>query len=68
MRERSANDLAVRMYIHGITQSEVAKELGVTRSAVGLMLNGKRGASNPEATLEKLSNAVDAIIDRRQSA
>ena len=68
MRERQANDLAVRMYMHGITQADVAKELGVTRASVGYMLNGKRGTRDPEGTLEKLSNAVDAIIDRRKSA
>lgn len=68
MRERNPNDLSVRMFLHGITQNDVAQELGVTRSAVGMMLNGKRGTSDPEATLEKLSNAVDAIIDRRKSA
>lgn len=68
MRERCTNDLAVRMYIHGVTQDDVAKELGVTRAAVGMMLNGKRGTRDPEGTMEKLTNAVNAIIDRRKSA
>ncbi|MBR2319502.1 MAG: helix-turn-helix transcriptional regulator [Clostridia bacterium] len=68
LRERRVNDLAVRMYMHGISQQDVADEMGVSRSSVSLMLNGKRGASDPAGTLEKLSNAVDAIIDRRKSA
>lgn len=68
MRERCTNDLAVRMFLHNISQQDVAEELGVSRASVGYMLNGKRGTRDPEATLEKLSNAIEAIIARRKSA
>ena len=34
LRERNVNDLAVRMYMHGISQQDVADEMGVSRSSV----------------------------------
>lgn len=68
LRERNVNDLAVRMYMHGISQQDVADEMGVHRSSVSLTLNGKRGTKDPEAALAKISNAIDAILARRRSA
>lgn len=43
----------------GLSQSEAAKRLGVTRAAVSQYLSRKRGAGEVEITTE-----LDAIIDR----
>ena len=68
LRERDPNDLAVRMFIHGITQAEVAEVLGVSRTLVGYILSGKRVHANPDAKLDQVSDAIDEIIARRQGA
>lgn len=68
LRERAVNDLAVRMFMHRISQQEVADEMGVNRSSVSLTLSGKRGKRDPDAALAKISEAIDAIIARRRSA
>lgn len=54
--------LVGKMHMHNIYQTDVAKELGVSRTYVGLILSGGR---EPADGRERLEKAVDAIIARR---
>lgn len=54
--------LVGKMHMHNIYQTDVAKELGMSRTYVGLILSGDR---EPAGGREKLEKAVDAIIARR---
>ncbi|MCX6689853.1 MAG: helix-turn-helix domain-containing protein [Methanoregula sp.] len=47
------------IHTRGLTQSDAAKRLGVTRAAVSQYLSRKRGAGEVE-----MSTELDALIDR----
>jgi predicted transcriptional regulator len=52
------------MHNNGVTNADVAEELGVTKAYVSMILNGAR---KPKDAKRRLEAAVDAIIDRRNS-
>ena len=52
-----------KMHIHGITQIELAKHLGVTNDYVSMILRGKK---NPKGAKERILTAIDEIIAERK--
>lgn len=64
MPEKWTGRLVGRMHNERITYEEVAKELGVTRNYVSMVLNGNRKPPNAK---ERLQAAVDNIVKRRKS-
>nr|DAH72556.1 MAG TPA: Helix-turn-helix XRE-family like protein [Caudoviricetes sp.] len=62
MPEKWTGELIGKMHNEQITYTELAKEMGVNKSYVGMLLNGRR---NPPGTQKRMEDAVDAIIARR---
>lgn len=62
MVEKWTGRLIGKMHNHGINGADVAKELGVTKAYVSMILNGAR---KPKDSKRRLEEAVDAIIERR---
>lgn len=52
-------DVVGRMHRNRITITQVAREMGVTREYLSMILNGHR---EPDGARERLEAAVDAII------
>lgn len=63
MREAWAGDLIKQMYLRRVTRSELAKELGVTKSWVSQVLNGTRKTKDAET---RFCSAFDAVIARKE--
>lgn len=64
MPEKWTGRLIGKMHNEGITQEDVAAEMGVTKSYISMILNGSR---KPDGARSRLEGAVDAIIERRNS-
>lgn len=64
MREAWAGDLIKQMYLRRVTRSELAKELGVTKSWVSQVLSGTRKAKGAET---RFCAALDVIIARKEA-
>lgn len=64
MVEKWTGRLVGKMHNNGVTNADVAEELGVTKAYVSMILNGAR---KPKDAKRRLEAAVDAIIDRRNS-
>ena len=62
MPEKWTGLLIGRMHNERITYDELAKELGVTKSYVSMILNGRRA---PNDACERMNGAVDCIIQKR---
>ncbi len=65
MVEKWTGRLIGKMHNHGISSADVAKELGVTKAYISMILNGAR---KPKDSKRRLEGAVDEIIKRRNSA
>ncbi len=59
MKPKWTGEVVKRMHIHGITQRQLAKELGVTPAYVCMILGG--AADTPE-TKKKVLAALDGLI------
>lgn len=62
MPEKWTGRLIGKMHNERITYSEVAKELGVTKAYVSMILNSKR---NPPNARQRFEAAVCTIMQRR---
>ena len=62
MPEKWTGRLVGKMHNEKVTYEELGKELGWTKAYVSMILNGNR---KPDGIREKMENAVDAIIKRR---
>ena len=51
-----------KMHINKITQTQLAKQLGVTNDYVWMILNGKRC---PKDAQQRIKNAIDKLIAER---
>ena len=51
------------LHTHRITQTELARELGVTAQYVSMVLNGKK---SPKGIEERMEAAIQVINERRQ--
>lgn len=56
-------ELIGRMHNAGVTYEELAKEIGVGKSYISMLLNSKR---NPPGAEERLNHAFDAILEKRK--
>lgn len=65
MIEKWTGRLVGKMHNYGITLSDVADELGVTKAYVSMILNCAR---KPAGARERLEAAVEAIIAKGASA
>lgn len=64
MKEPWTGDLVGRMHNAEVTYQELADEAGIVKAYVSQILNGAR---TPKNGRERLENAFDAIIQRRQT-
>lgn len=62
MPEEWTGRLVGKMHNERITYEELANELGVTRSYVSMILNGKR---SPGGIRQRMEEAVDRLVERR---
>lgn len=56
-------ELIGRMHNAGVTYEELAKEIGVGKSYISMLLNSKR---NPPGAEERLNRAFVAILRKRK--
>lgn len=64
MLEKWTGRLIGKMHNERITYAELAEEMGVNKSYISMLLNGRRKPPNIQKRME---DAVDAIIARRAS-
>lgn len=62
MPEKWTGRLVGQMHNNGVSNVDIAKELGVSKSYVGMILNGKR---NPYGARERLEAAYKSILAKR---
>ena len=62
MPEKWTGRLIGQMHNNGVYNVDIAKELGVSKSYVGMILNGKR---NPCGARERLEAAYKSILAKR---
>ena len=65
MVEKWTGRLIGKMHNNGVSITDLAAELGVTKAYVSMILNGAR---KPPEAKNRLEAAVDAIIARRKEA
>ena len=63
MPEKWTGRLVGKMHNERVTFDELAKEMGVTKPYVSMLLNGKR---KPEGVQKRMEKALDAILHRRK--
>lgn len=64
MAEEWTGRIVALLHTHRIRQAELAEELGVSAQYVSMVLNGKK---NPKGIQERMENAIQAIVDRRNA-
>ena len=62
MSDKWTGRLIGKMHNERVTNDDLAKEMGVTKSYVSMILHGKR---KPTGIKERMETAVVAIVDRR---
>lgn len=62
MPEKWTGCLIGKMHNERVTFEALAKELGVTKSYISMLLNGKR---KPEGIQKRMEAALDAILQKR---
>ena len=62
MPEAWTGNLIGKMHNKGITYDDLAEEMGVTKSYISMILNGKR---KPPGIKNRMDSAVSNIIQRR---
>ena len=65
MIEKWTGRLIGKMHNNEVSTTDLAKELGVTKAYISMILNGAR---KPPNARNRLETAVDAIIERRKGA
>lgn len=63
MPEPWTGQLICKMHNNGVTRVDLARELGVGKSYVTMILNSTRKPPNIQ---ERMESAVDAIIQRKE--
>ena len=63
MLEKWTGVMVGKMHIHKVTLEEMAKEMGVGKAYVSMILNGAR---KPDGIKARMEAAFDAIIARRK--
>lgn len=63
MTDKWTGRLVGKMHNERVTYDELAAEMGVGKSYVSMILNGKR---KPDGIRERMETAFDAVIQRRK--
>lgn len=63
MKPNWTGDLISKMHVHEVTYEELARELGVGKPYVGMILNGRR---NPPDAKERLQAAFERVLKKRK--
>ena len=63
MVEKWTGRLVGRMHNERVTYDELAAEMGVGKSYVSMILNGKR---KPAGSRERLETAFNAVVEKRK--
>lgn len=63
MKEAWTGDLVGRMHTYEVTQDDLAKEIGVSKAYISMILNGQK---NPPNAKERLNDAFEEIAKRRK--
>lgn len=63
MPEVWTGTLIGKMHNKGITYDDLAKEMGVTKAYISMILNGAR---KPEGIRKRMEEALAAIINRKE--
>jgi transcriptional regulator with XRE-family HTH domain len=53
-----------RMHINGVTKTQLAQEMGVSREYVSMILNGHR---NPDGIEQRMNDALSNLIEKQNS-
>lgn len=53
-----------RMHLHRVTITQIAREMGVTREYLSMILNGHR---EPQGIGERMNNALDSVIEKNST-
>lgn len=61
-REEWTGEVAKQMHIYGISVTDIAREMGCTRSYASLILNGQR---DPRGGRERVEAALERCMKRR---
>lgn len=64
MPEKWTGNLIGKMHNNRITYDDLAKEMGVTKAYISMILNGAR---KPEGIRAKMESAVQSIIQQKKS-
>lgn len=62
MPEKWTADVVGQMHLNRISRTDISKQLGVTKSYVSMVLNGKR---SPKKAEEKFRQAVSELTEQR---
>lgn len=65
MPEAWTGNLIGKMHNKGITYDELAEEMGVTKSYISMILNGKR---KPPGIRKRMECALDSAIQKKSAA
>lgn len=64
MPEKWTGVLVGKMHNAGVSYTEIAEQMGVTKEYVSMILNGKR---KPPRAKERLNGAFSAVLERRKA-
>ncbi len=65
MPEKWTGRLVGRLHNERITYEELAKEMGVTKAYISMILNGAR---KPEGIKDRMEAAVATIVERKKAS
>lgn len=65
MPEKWTGQIVGTMHNERITYDDLAKEMGVTKAYISMILNGAR---KPSGIAERVQSAVNAIVERKRAA
>ena len=65
MSQQWTGKIVALMHTNRITQKELAKEMGISQVWMSQIMNGH---VNPPGTRQRVENAVNAILERRNEA
>ena len=59
-REAWTGEIVGLLHINGLTQADLAEEMGVTKEYISMLLNGKKSANGAE---ERMKAAIQKLKD-----
>ena len=62
-REAWTGEIVGLLHINGLTQADLAEEMGVTKEYISMLLNGKKSASGAE---ERMKAAIQKLKENSE--